>query len=96
MTHRSKGGLGLTRLLVQALFALFVGVVLSICALLVQVFLVLLGRRATSAEELSEDVSDFHASSCSLCMHRKRQNSHRQSSVSNERNQSGTSASQAA
>ena len=97
MTYRSKGGLGLTRLLVQTLFGLIVGVILSICALLVQIFLVLLGRRATRDKEISEDVSYSHASSCSLCMHRKRQNSYRESSISNsERNQSETSTSRAA
>lgn len=72
LTYRSKGGLGLTRLLVQTLFGLIVGVILSICALLVQIFLVLLGRKASSTEEFSRNAQALHVSGCSLCAHRSR------------------------
>ena len=78
MNHRSASGIGLTRLLSQALIALLVGIVVSICALIVQAFLVLSGRRASTSGEQAENAADLHIG-CSLCLRRNRLNTDSQS-----------------
>ncbi len=70
MNYPSARGLEPNSLLVPALIALILGMVASICALLIQVFLVLSDRRALSTGEFSRNVEDLHVSGCSLCMHR--------------------------
>ncbi len=97
MDNRSPSGIGLTLLLVQALIALIIGIVVSICTLLIQVFLVLLGRGASTYEEHTEDETGSHVTGCSLCMRRNRMNSGvRTPDASMDRNQSDPSVSQAA
>ena len=97
MDNRSPSGIGLTRLLVQALIALIIGIIVSICTLLVQVFLVLLGRGASTYEEHTQDEAGSHASGCSLCMRRNRMNSRvRTPDATTDSNQSDASVSQAA
>ena len=97
MDNRSASSLGLTRLLVQAIIALIIGIVVSICTLLVQIFLVLLGRAASTYEEHTQDETGSHVSGCSLCMRRNRMNSSvRTPDASTERNQSDASVSQVA
>ena len=81
MNHRSASGIGLTRLLSQALIALLVGIVVSICALIVQVFLVLSGRRVSTSGEQAESAADLHIG-CSLCIRRNRLNTDSQSPIS--------------
>ncbi len=97
MENRSPSGIGLTRLLVQALIALIIGIVVSICTLLIQIFLVLLGRGASTYEEHTQDETGSHVSGCSLCMRRNRMNSGvRTPDASTDGNQSDASVSQVA
>lgn len=81
MNYRSTSGLGPNRLLVHALIALIVGIFVSICTLLVQLFFVLSGRRASSTEELSRNAQALHVSGCSICAHRNRLNAGVQSTI---------------
>ena len=97
MSHRSPSGYGLTRLFVQAIIALIIGIVVSICTLLVQIFFVLLGRGPLTSEEHAENAGELHISGCSLCMRRKRLNSDvRAPETVTDRNQPDKSVSQAA
>ena len=62
MNNRSPSGFGLTLLLVQALIALIIGIVVSICTLLVQIFLVLLGWSPSNSGEHRENAGALHPS----------------------------------
>lgn len=97
MNYRSPSNLGLTRLLVQAIIALIIGIVVSICTLLVQVFLVLLGRSASNSGEHGENAGELHVSEPSPGTRRNHMSSgvHTPDAIT-DRNQSDTSASQVA
>ena len=71
MNDRSISSLGLTRLLAQALFALVVGIFVSVCTLAVQVFFVLSGLRVAENAEPTATGGNSHVLGCSLCMRRR-------------------------
>ena len=97
MNDRSVSSLGLTRLLAQALFALVVGIFVSICTLAVQIFIVLSGLRVAETAEPTAAGGDSHVLGCSLCMRRRSLMSSVQSHDSDiVSNQSETSVSQVA
>ena len=66
MNTRTAGSVGLTRLILQALFSLVVGIFVSICTLVVQALVVISGRRASKSETPYANEA-AHEFGCSIC-----------------------------
>ncbi len=74
MNTRTAGSVGLTRLVLQALFSLIVGIFVSICTLVVQAVVVISGRRVSKSETpyTNETVHEFGCSICQRQISQKR------------------------
>lgn len=66
MSTATPNTFGLTRMVAHAILTLVVGIVVSICTLIVHALIILFGRRKSVVEKPGGS-SESHARACSIC-----------------------------